>query len=87
MQAGAKGVSTASAHASSSTRRAGGRRAERVLGGQGWTAGPLPQCAEARIAAQKAAEQMAAAITGQVPLRETIMSGTDIRVWTSRRST
>ena len=39
---------------------AGGGRAERVLGGQGGTAGPLPQCAEAGIAAQKAADQKAA---------------------------
>ena len=43
-----------------STRGAGGGRAERVFGGQGGTAGPLPQCAEAGDAAQKAANQMTA---------------------------
>ena len=72
-QAGTKSVSTAGAHASSSTRGAGGGRAERVLGGQGGTAGPLRQCAEAGNAAQKAAKQTLQAITGQVPVRETIM--------------
>ena len=44
----------------SSTRGAGGGRTERVLGGQGGTAGPLPQCAEAGNTAQKAANQKAA---------------------------
>ena len=53
-------LATAGARASSSTRGSGGGRAERVLGGQGGTAGPLPQCAEAGIAAQKAADQKAA---------------------------
>ena len=59
-QAGATGVSTAGTHASSSTRGAGGGEAERVPEGQGRTAGPLPQCAEAGNAAQKAANQKAA---------------------------
>ena len=59
-QAGAKGVSTADTYARSSTRGAGGDRAERVPGGQGRTAGPLPQCAAAGNTAQKAANQKAA---------------------------
>ena len=59
-QAETKSVSAAGAHASSGTRGAGGGRAEQLLGGQGGTAGPLPQCAEAENAAQKAANQTAA---------------------------
>ena len=64
---------TASAHAGLGERGAGSGRDEQVLGGQGGTAGPRPQRAEAGNAAKRLQTRRLQAVTGQVPGRETIM--------------
>ena len=70
---GVKNVPATRAHAAPGERGAGGVGAEQILGGQDRTAGPLPQRAEAGKAAQKLQTRRLQTITGQLPVRETIM--------------
>ena len=82
-QTGTMSIRAASAHASSGTRGAGSGRRERVLGAQGGTAGPLPQCAEASTLPKILQTRRLQAVTGQVRVR-TIMrwyrqKGMDLR--------
>ena len=72
-QAGAKGISTAGAHASSSTRGAGSGGAERVLGGPLGQRVHYPNVLRLESLPKRLQTRRLQAITGQVPVRETIM--------------